>query len=301
MKAGEAVSLQRMKAWWAYTEIRSPRLREEYRIDPRVPPLCAKIETVAFECLSAFEVNALAEIFETFRGSYLNHYWADVREFVIEEWSAEQLGRVLCDVRGRPLGRRPLPTIRGLCRRAPPDWSDCLARSAPGSRQGALDRTDSDTRSSYRWALPGLPGSHRRLFPRSSLHAVRITHRAHCGPGACPTRRVRVLDDGSRQPKTSVAMPRSGETLRVLGSGSVTATPPAPPDVRLACREVSLPCVKRNYLESSARPVDERRRASLFLFSNKSRCPIFALSPIAHLNDFTIELACGQCMPGRFE
>ena len=94
MKAGEAVSLQRMKAWWAYTEIRSPRLREEYRIDPRVPPLCAKIETVAFECLSAFEVNALAEIFETFRGSYLNHYWVDVQEFVIEEWSAEQLGRV---------------------------------------------------------------------------------------------------------------------------------------------------------------------------------------------------------------
>jgi len=94
MKAGEAVSLQRMKAWWAYTEIRSPRLREEYRIDPRVPPLCAKIETVAFECLSAFEVNALAEIFETFRGSYLNHYWVDAQEFVIEEWSAEQLGRV---------------------------------------------------------------------------------------------------------------------------------------------------------------------------------------------------------------
>jgi hypothetical protein len=94
MRPGEAVSLQRTKAWWAYTEIRSPRLTEEYRIDPRVPPLCAKIETVAFECLSAFEFNALAEIFETFRGSYLNHYCADVREFVIEEWSAEQLGRV---------------------------------------------------------------------------------------------------------------------------------------------------------------------------------------------------------------
>jgi len=94
MKAGETVSLQRMKAWWAYTEIRSSRLTEEYQIDPRVPPLCAKIGAVAFECLSAFEVDALAEIFETFRGSYLNHYWADVREFVIEEWSAEQSGRV---------------------------------------------------------------------------------------------------------------------------------------------------------------------------------------------------------------
>ena len=51
MRPGEAVSLQRMKAWWAYSEIRSPRLTEEYRIDPRVPPLCAKMETVAsFEC-----------------------------------------------------------------------------------------------------------------------------------------------------------------------------------------------------------------------------------------------------------
>jgi len=95
MRPGEVVSLQRMKAWWTYTEIRSPRLTEEYQVDPRVPPLLAKIETVAsFECLSAFEVDALAEIFETFRGSYLNHYWVDAQEFVIEEWSAEQLGRV---------------------------------------------------------------------------------------------------------------------------------------------------------------------------------------------------------------
>jgi hypothetical protein len=54
----------------------------------------ASIGTVGFESLSASEVDALAEIFETFRGRYLNHYWADVREFVIEEWSAEQLGRV---------------------------------------------------------------------------------------------------------------------------------------------------------------------------------------------------------------
>jgi hypothetical protein len=92
---GETVSLQRMKAWWAHTEIRSPRYAAYHsQIDPRVQPLRARIETVAFECLSAFEVDALAEIFETFRGSYLNHYWADVREFVIEEWSAEQLGRV---------------------------------------------------------------------------------------------------------------------------------------------------------------------------------------------------------------
>ncbi|MGO9849132.1 MAG: hypothetical protein ACLPKT_21765 [Methylocella sp.] len=69
MKAGEAVSLQRMKAWWAYSEIRSPRLTEEYQKDPKVPPLIAKMGTVAFERLSAFEVDALAEIFETFRGA----------------------------------------------------------------------------------------------------------------------------------------------------------------------------------------------------------------------------------------
>jgi hypothetical protein len=94
MRPGEIVSVQRMKAWWTYTEIRSPRLTEEYQVDPRIPPLLAKVGTVAFESLSAFEVDKLAEIFETFRGSYLNHYWADVREFVIEEWSAEQLGRV---------------------------------------------------------------------------------------------------------------------------------------------------------------------------------------------------------------
>jgi hypothetical protein len=94
MKAGEVISLQRMKARWAYTEVRSPRLAADYLIDPRVPTLCAKIGTVPFECLSALEVDTLAEIFETFRGNYLNHYWADVREFVIEDWSADQLSRV---------------------------------------------------------------------------------------------------------------------------------------------------------------------------------------------------------------
>ncbi len=34
------------------------------------------------------------KIFDSFRSGYLNHCWADVREFVIVEWSAEQLGRV---------------------------------------------------------------------------------------------------------------------------------------------------------------------------------------------------------------
>ena len=61
MKPGEVVSLQRMKAWWTYTEIRSPRLTEEYQIDPRVPPLLAKVRTEAFKSLSAFEIDALAE------------------------------------------------------------------------------------------------------------------------------------------------------------------------------------------------------------------------------------------------
>ena len=51
MRPGEAVSLQRMKAWWAYSEVRSLRLTEEYRIDPRVPPLSAKIETL---CATSF-------------------------------------------------------------------------------------------------------------------------------------------------------------------------------------------------------------------------------------------------------
>ena len=62
MRPGEVVSLQRMKAWWTYTEIRSPRLTEEYQVDPRVPPLLAKVGSVAFKSLSALEIDALAEI-----------------------------------------------------------------------------------------------------------------------------------------------------------------------------------------------------------------------------------------------
>ena len=104
MNAGEVVSLQRVKAWWAYTEIRSPRLMPEYQRDPRVPPLRAKIETAAFEHLSAFEVAALEEIFEIFRGDLLSHYLVDVREFVIKEWSANQLAQVYAMSELDPLG-----------------------------------------------------------------------------------------------------------------------------------------------------------------------------------------------------
>jgi hypothetical protein len=94
MRAGEVVSVQRAKARWAYSEIRSPRLTAVYQRNPRVLPLYGKVTTSAFEDLSEFEVDALVEIFETARGRLLNHYWSEVREFVLEEWSADQLGQV---------------------------------------------------------------------------------------------------------------------------------------------------------------------------------------------------------------
>jgi hypothetical protein len=94
MKAGEVVSLQRMKAWWAYSEIRSPRLTAIYQRNPWVPPLYDEITTCAFVDLSAFEVVAVVEIFVTARGHLLSHYWTDVRGFVIDEWSADQLRQV---------------------------------------------------------------------------------------------------------------------------------------------------------------------------------------------------------------
>ena len=45
-------------------------------------------------CLSPSEVDTLAQLYESIRGCSLNHYIAEVREFLIEEWSAEQLGQV---------------------------------------------------------------------------------------------------------------------------------------------------------------------------------------------------------------
>jgi hypothetical protein len=94
MRDCETISLQRMKAWWTCSELRSPRLSAEYHDDPRVPPLAAKIGTTSFEQLPAAEVAALAEIFDAFRGRTLSHYWADIKAFAIERWSADQLGRV---------------------------------------------------------------------------------------------------------------------------------------------------------------------------------------------------------------
>ena len=93
MKAGDRVSLERMKAWWTWGEMRSPRWAAGYRADARAAPLCTRVESLAFEQLAAGEIAALAGMFEEFRGRFLAHYWAEVREFVIEEWSADRLGR----------------------------------------------------------------------------------------------------------------------------------------------------------------------------------------------------------------
>ena len=92
--ADKVVSLHRMKAWWAFSEISSPRFALTYQQDLRVPALYARIRSVTFECLSPFEVDTLAQLYESIRGCSLNHYIAEIREFVIEEWSAEQLGQV---------------------------------------------------------------------------------------------------------------------------------------------------------------------------------------------------------------
>ncbi len=94
MKCGDTVSLKEMKARWAFSEIRSPRLAADYHLDPRVPPLSARIGTATFESLSAADIDALVDIFETFRGNYLKHYLAGVRAFMVEEWSADQLARI---------------------------------------------------------------------------------------------------------------------------------------------------------------------------------------------------------------
>jgi hypothetical protein len=93
MKVGEVVSVQ-MKARWAYSEIRSPRFRERYEDDARVSLLRGKLEIIPFESLLPIEITTLAEVFDDSRGCFLKHYWADVGDFVHEEWSAARLGRV---------------------------------------------------------------------------------------------------------------------------------------------------------------------------------------------------------------
>jgi hypothetical protein len=119
MKAGDRVSLDRMKAWWTWGEMRSPRWAAGYRADARAAPLCARVESLAFEQLAAGDIAALAEVFEEFRGEFLAHYWAEVREFVIEEWSADRLGRIYAMTEADPLGGghyRPLAVYAAAAR-----------------------------------------------------------------------------------------------------------------------------------------------------------------------------------------
>jgi len=104
MKLGDTVSLKEMKARWALSEIRSPRLAPHYRLDPRVPSSSARIGPATFESLSGSDIDALVDIFETFRGNYLQHYLADVRTFAVEAWSVDQLGRVYVMSEADPTG-----------------------------------------------------------------------------------------------------------------------------------------------------------------------------------------------------
>jgi hypothetical protein len=104
MKAGDRVGLERMKAWWTWGEMRSPRWAAGFRADARAAPLCKRVESRAFEQLDVRDLAALAEIFEEFRGEFLAHYWAEVSEFVIEEWSAERLGRTYAMTEADPQG-----------------------------------------------------------------------------------------------------------------------------------------------------------------------------------------------------
>jgi hypothetical protein len=126
MMAGETVSLQRMKARWTYSELRSPRLTSEYQDDPRVPPLCSKIQNVAFERLSAAEVEALAQIFEAFRGRILSHYWSDVQAFTVEEWSADKLGQVYAMSEVDPQGEGRYRPFAVYARSPRPTGADAL-------------------------------------------------------------------------------------------------------------------------------------------------------------------------------
>ena len=95
MRPGEVVSLQRMKAWWTYTEIRSPRLTEEYQVDPRVPPLLAKVGSVAFKSLSALEIDALAEIANRHLCYVLNKTTARAYAFPIFALIGGRIARVV--------------------------------------------------------------------------------------------------------------------------------------------------------------------------------------------------------------
>jgi hypothetical protein len=104
MKVGETVSLKEMKARWAFSEIRSPRLSADYHLDSRVLPLSERIGTAAYEFLSKEDIDALVDIFETFRGNYLRHYWTDARAFAVEEWSADQLRQVYVMSEADPTG-----------------------------------------------------------------------------------------------------------------------------------------------------------------------------------------------------
>jgi hypothetical protein len=140
MKCGDTISLKEMKTRWAFSEIQSPRLAAHYHLDPRVPPLSARTGTATFESLSEADVDALVDIFETFRGNYLRHYWADVRSFVVEEWSADQLGRIYVMSEVDPAGAGRFQTFSAYAVAARP--TGAAARLDP---RLAADGVPSDT------------------------------------------------------------------------------------------------------------------------------------------------------------
>lgn len=109
------VSLQEMKARWVFTEIRSDRTRKYYH-DSRVPMLQSKLKDLVFSNVTMQDRDTLATMWEDARGKYLWMYLTGVSNFILQYWSAVQLGQVWRVPRGRAPARDRAMTMRQLNR-----------------------------------------------------------------------------------------------------------------------------------------------------------------------------------------
>jgi hypothetical protein len=87
------ISLHEMKAWWAFTEMKSQRTRSFYH-DSRVPMMQRKLKGLDFANVAMPDRDVLVEMWEPGRGKFLWMYLVDVSGFTLENWSATQLSKV---------------------------------------------------------------------------------------------------------------------------------------------------------------------------------------------------------------
>lgn len=125
MTTEERVSVNQVKALWALNELKSPRTSKHYH-DSRAPAVFQKLgaSTSPFVDSESPEFRMLVEMFEPARGQFLHMYFNGIKEFVLEQWTVEQIRCLNAMSQMDPSGRAQFISVQDYALSPPPIGAD---------------------------------------------------------------------------------------------------------------------------------------------------------------------------------